>query len=77
LAFGRNQPFMAAMTRSARIDTQKQSRYRMAEASPAILDGAHLTTEAGEHIVIAGRSGVGESTLVKVLMFIAKRLPSK
>lgn len=42
--------------------------YRYGEGSQLILDGAHLTVDAGEHVVITGKSGVGKSTLVKILL---------
>jgi ATP-binding cassette subfamily B protein RaxB len=46
--------------------------FRYAAGEPAVLDGASLVVEPGEHVAITGPSGGGKSTLVKILLGLAE-----
>lgn len=64
---GHNRSFGQSVPVSGRIELRGVA-FRYADGEPLIISGQNLTIEAGEYVTIAGPSGGGKTTLLKILL---------
>ena len=64
---GHDRPLAYVRPIGGRIELQNVS-FRYAEGEPFVLENLSLTIEAGEYVTIAGPSGGGKTTLVKIML---------